>query len=1065
MPKVVQHTLTWLPERNAYEASGQRETKPRLLQSPDKEWFVWLVTLTSFAFQGQHGHLTLRKESRSRGEGYWYAYRGQHGQTFKRYIGRTADLTFIRLEEVASALTTEIDASLSMKHEHALTFPASNETKVESNTQEAAVSPASGLWLKQQAPLLEPKLRLPRLHSSLVERERLLALLDGGLERKLTLLSAPAGFGKTTLVSQWVVDRSTSHHLPPVAWLSLDAGDNDPVRFWRYVITACQTFRVNQDQSALALLTTPTQPPFESPPLEVVLTTFLNTLTQEAQHGLLILEDYHVITSPQIQETMIFFLDHLPTTLHVMLLTRSEPSLPLARLRARGDLCEVHATDLRFSCEETLAFVQQITVFQVSPEAIKQLGRRLDGWAAGLRLLTFALQGRVTEQAIEHTLTTFAGSHRSLQDYFVSEVLISQPEPLQIFLLCTSVLSHLTGSLCDAVTGGNDSEELLEILDRGGLFLEPLNESALPPSQKDHSSVAVWRQWYRYHTLFAEAMQHEARRRLGDTALRSVSYKASQWYEEQGFPFEAIEAALRAQDGTRIVGLIEHFIEMEHFLEISEWHTLLRWLKQIPEAVLRQHPLLCFNYALALLFISSSDQLSPEAMTQLEGLLNMAEQGWQRADNTSRTGEAYAFRSLIAWRQGEISQSVAYAKQALVLLPADELAWRGTCLNVLGRNEQLSGQLAAAHKLFLEVLTTGKVLGNRYFRRANLNMLAGVCFGQGKLYQAAEYYRQVLVEAREQEDLDDIGHAQSGLAQLSYEWNKLNEAEHEAQEVLEIGERLSHQAHQAHAILIQARVQQARRQTSLAQQQVGQLLTRLRLYSASLLYYEVQAMQLKLQLAAGDFSAVQHWAASRLEHNERLPLAHYEQEELLVSRLLIAQGRAEEALVMLERSLAIAQKADRIYTTLEIQILMALAHSALKQTHEAHRLLRVVLSLAHTEGYLRLFLDEGEVLFALLRTLLPSIHEKPLVTYLQTILRTFTSETVEQGSSESPAASSLLFEPLSPQEQRVLRLLTTGRSNPEIARELVVSVNTIRTQVQSIYRKLGVNNRVEASEA
>src|SRR5258708_4812726 len=281
--------------------------------------------------------------------------------------------------------------------------------------------------------LLSTKLTSPRLRSSLVSREQLLARLDEGLEHKLTLLSAPAGFGKTTLVSEWIATRSERHDSPPVAWVSLDAGDNDPVRFWRYVITACQVFDAAVGESTLALLHMSRRPSLESE-----LATFINELAQLACRGVLVLEDYHVITAPQIHESMAFLLDHLPATLHPLILTRSDPPLPLARLRAHGDLSELHAADLRFSLQETRPFLMQALPFPLPAEAITRLEARTEGWVAGLRLLALALQGRKDPQDLEHLLATFTGSHRHILEYLVADVLSSQPEPLQEFLLQTS---------------------------------------------------------------------------------------------------------------------------------------------------------------------------------------------------------------------------------------------------------------------------------------------------------------------------------------------------------------------------------------------------------------------------------------------------------------------------------------------------------------------------------------------------------------------------------------------------------------------------------------------------
>jgi LuxR family maltose regulon positive regulatory protein len=871
---------------------------------------------------------------------------------------------------------------------------------------------------------------------------------------KLTLLAAPAGFGKTTLVRQWVADRVASafhcRSYLPLAWISLDPSDNDPARFWSYVITACQAFQTGIGQSTLAFLYTTLQPPFEPSPLEKVLTTFLNELTTCTNGGILILEDYHVITSSLIHETVTFLLDHLPANLHLIIMTRSDPSLPLARLRASGDLHELHAPDLRFSREEMRTFLQRISPFPLTEEAARQLYARLDGWAAGLRLLALTLQGCTSRQEVEHTLTTFAGSQRPLQDYFVTEVLTAQPKPLQDFLLQTSVLSRLSGSLCDFVTERSDSHDLMKALDRGGLFLESLDLTG---------------QWYRYHALFAESMRAAAHHRLGEDELRALSSRASQWYERHGFLGEAVEAALRAQDISRAISLIERLTGAQHFHEINEFHTLCRWLEQIPEAVIHSHPALCFSYATALLFLSIAESPAPATLARIEKALQMAEQNWQSSGNMSRLGEVYAFRSLLAHQQREPQVSVTYAKQALSLLPTEELAWRSTSLIVVGEEEYRSGQLNLARQLFMEARARCEATGNRYFTRATINMLSEVCFEQGELHQAAAYYRLVLTEARKREDLDDICHALLGLAQLSYEWNELQEAEHAAQEVLELSQQLAHESHQAHAAITLARVQNARGQTASAQQQLAQLLARIQEARSPLLCWEVLAWQTRLQLADGNLGAVQRWVTGRSRKEATLPMLYQEREELIVARWLLVQGKAAEALSLLERLHSAAHEAGRLRSTLEIQILMALAHMALKHMQEARQKLRVVLSSAHGEGYLRLLLDEGESLATLLHTSIPYVREKLLMTYLQTVLHAFAQEQSRQNilSSSAHPAPAQLIDPLSPQEQRVLLLLAAGRSNQEIARELIVSVNTIRTQVQNIYRKLNVHNRFAAS--
>lgn len=1026
MPKTAQHILVWSSDQHTYALYEQDQQYQVLLQRDEERWLAWLATHTSFSFQGKHGQLNMQKEVRPRGrEGYWYAYRRQGKRTVKKYVGRTTDLVMARLEEIAQLLTQEADQlPTGALHIH-----------------DQAESSQESLLVSKHSP--------PRLPSLLVSRQHLLTRLDAGLDGTLTLLSAPAGFGKTTLARHWMAERQKRSLLPPVAWVSLDVGDNDPVRFWRYVMTACQVFGPTFGQAALASLTTVPQPPFAPSPLKVALRMFLNELASLEQRGILILEDYHAITSQEIHQAVTFLVEHLPATLHVMVLTRTDPPFPLARLRARHELQELRVPDLRFSLVEIATFFQQALAYPPSAEAIQQLNTHLEGWAAGLRLVTLMLKPQTKQEEVNALLATVAGSHRTIVEYFVTEVLHVQPEPLQHFLLQTSVLGRLTGPLCDTVTQRDDSTHLLETLERAGLFLEPLDEAG---------------QWYRYHPLFAEAMRTEASRRLSRDVLLTVFSRASGWFEQHGMLMEAVEATLSSQDFVRSTLLIERIIESQPFQIINEFHTLRRWLEQVPEVLLRQHPVLCLSYATALLASATSDRFPVAQLSHVERLLQMAEQDWQTVGNQPKLGEVFALRSLVAWKQEDVAQAVRAASQALAWLPKAELAWRSVALGILGQKELLTGQLAVAHTTLLEVSRLGFATGNRTLLRVATNMLAKVFSGQGELHRAAECYHQVLREAREQEDLDDIGHALLGLAHLAYEWNELETVEQQAEEALSIGRHLAHEAHQVHASLLLARVQYARGQTIAARQRLNTLLAGIQPHRVPLLYREALAVQVWLHILSGDLTAAQHWA-ERNAHSvhEELPADFYEREERLITRLLIKQGRTEEALEKLAKLFSVARSAERAHSVLETQVLMALAYAAGKRGGEAKLLLHEVLSQAYVEGYQRLFLDEGEMMATLLRLLLPGVRDLPLLTYLQALLRSFAKAQPDQQNMVSEDSSPLL-EPLSPQEQRVLRFLVAGRSNHEIAQELVVSVNTIRTQVQSIYRKLMVKNRVEASE-
>lgn len=1044
MPKRARYTLAWDIENIRYELREQGGRARHVSPDHPAWWFGWLAEHSSFAFHGRQGRLTLLKESRARGDEYWYAYRTLNRRTNKKYAGRAADLSIERLEEIAGILASEES-------------PASAETL----RQQSDAAPAS-------LPLLEPKFHAPRLPATLVRRARLLEKLDAELGCRLILLCAPAGSGKTTLVGQWLNERKTRDQSPMVAWVSLESEDSDPVRFWRYVITACQHFHPDLGHASLEQISLALQPPFALSSLETVLTQFLNDLTRLTCSGLLVLEDYHLITEPRIHEAVALLLEHLPAHLHIMMLTRGEPPLPLVRWRARGELCEVSATDLRFSREEMEHFLRQNTEFWpegVSEETVKQLDARLEGWAAGLRLLALALQGGVKLQGIEHVLAGFSGDQRLLQDYFIIEVLHVQPEQLQDFLLRTSILTRLTGALCDAITERSDSGQLLETVERAGLFLELLDGS------KD---------WYRYHALFAEAMRAEAFRRLGAKAFYTLLRKASQWYEQQGMLAEAVEAALLAHDGEHAAALIEQILERtEHFilnpqafLVARGFHTLRRWLEQVPAMLVHQRPLLCLGYATALLLVCVVEQFQPSPvlkaevsalMTKMEEMLHLAEHGFRVASDTQGLGAVFAFYALLTRERGAIQPAVAYAEQALGYLAKDELEWRGTALNVIGMGKLLNGELAEARKIFLDLCAICEAFGNRAITRANAALLNVVSLEQGELRQSAAFFRQMLVEAREERDLDDIAHALFLLALFAYERNDLSTAEQQAEEVLSLSQQLGNEEFQTQATLILARIEHARGQTGVALQRCSTLLASLPPNTPlrRRLSREIQLEQARFQLALGDRADAQRRVSEYRETPEAFTLALHWREASLAARCQLAEGRAAEARETLAPALEEALQKGYIRRALEMQALMVLVRSTLGEAQEARELLRALVARAQSEGYLRLFLDEGETMLHLLRSILPQLRERRLVAYVHMILR---ADSSDQDGASIPTHT-MLTEPLSGQEQRVLRLLVAGRSNPEIARELVVSVNTVKAHVQNVYRKLNVNNRVEASEA
>lgn len=888
--------------------------------------------------------------------------------------------------------------------------------------------------------LLYTKLMPPRLRGPLVAREELHARLNGGLERRVTLLSAPAGFGKTTLVRAWLSGITEHADAPPVAWVSLDTGDNDPVRFWRYVLSACETLQAGLGQQSLDILRHSRQVSFEN-----ALTLFINELTQLRNQGLLVLEDYHTINSARVHETLAFLLDYLPETLHVVLITRGDPPLPLARWRAHHELSELRAADLRFSLEETRSFLQQAIPVILASETLERLEKRTEGWVAGLRLLALASQGRQDPHEIEQALATFTGSHQRILEYLVADVLSVQPEELQTFLLQTSLFDRLSASLCTAVTGRADSAQVLAHLDHANLFLYPLDGAS---------------QWYRYHALFAEAMRHEALRRFGTEMLHSFYAKACRWYEEHSLLNEAIDAAFAGRDFARAADLMERLADPQR--AHNEYYTLFHKIEQLPEEILQNHPELCLAYATSLLFLT--DRRAPATRMLLERPLQMAERVWQDEGNSAKLGEIEALRAAALWWQSDFTQAFQVSRRALELLPAQATMWRGTCLIHLGTAELFDGWPERAKQIFLEAHITNEEARNSYGTRACLFLLCEANLAQGALHLAAQVYQQILGKAEADKDFTDQGAILQWQAELAYEWNDLEKSQQHITQASDIFARFTDDEMLVRNALTGARLHHIQGETAQAQQDLTALAARVQRWPH--LLRQIFALQARLALASDDLVTAQQRTGNAAQYSDPGLFIHQEEDALLKARLLIAQGEIDEALHLLLYWQTEAQLRERTRSMLEILILQALAHHARKETPQAHQALHQALTLARAEGYQRLFLDEGPAMIDLLRALLREIHDEPLNVYIRSLLASARdAQTLDSRTITPASAEPLLLEPLSPQERRVLRLLAAGRSNPEIARELIVSVNTIKTQVQSIYYKLGVNSRQEAREA
>ena len=998
-------------------------------------WFVWLDEMSSFAFHGRRGSFTARKEIRQRGSGYWYAYRKRGRALAKKYLGKTADLTFAHLEDVAALLRTDPPPPAPMlervpSHSHA------DESREASSPTFIPPAPSN----KQDGsgvPLLATKLHLPRPRAQLVPRSRLVERLQQGAAGALTLVSAPAGYGKTTLLAQW---RASTR--APIAWLSLEPEDNEPTRFLTYLIAALQTLDPRLGRSAQALLGFPE--PAE--PATVMAMLANDLFGGPGEDFALVLDDYHVIAAQSIHRALTHLVERLPPRMHLIISTRSDPPLPLARLRASGQLTELRAAELRFGTAEAGAFLAEVMGLHLSPEDVTTLQARTEGWIAGLQLAALSLQGQAD---VAGALAAFSGSQRFVLDYLSEEVLSRQPTPVLSFLLHTALLERLSGSLCDAVTGQEGSQAVLEALERANLFVVPLDEERL---------------WYRYHHLFADLL----RSRLSPTMsalVPELHRRASRWYEEQGLILDAVHHAVLASDLARVSRLLE---EHRHSLTLGgQARTVLAWLQALPDERIQQHPSLCFSQALLLML---TGQL-PEALGRLQVVEQVASHLTAGSEAQDLRYQVAALQAYILFYQGDLQSSVALAEQATDHLASCPVEVQEAARVIAAHRVVLSGDVSRVGEQHLARLASGGSTGNdasameMILHLLSLLLHARLLQLQGRLRQAAAIYEQIAQRLGEHGGALVHPGPCFGLGELSYEWNDLEAAER----LLEQGREALHGPLPLEASAIAwgyatlALLQQARNNNAGALATVEELvrLAETRQFAPEQLT-AARAVRARLALMQGDLAAAVHWAESSGLSASDAPCYPREWEYLIFARVRIAQGRASptgpflaEALRLLERLLADAEAKVRLDSLLEILVLQALAlFASSAQRRQALAALERALQLARQGEYMSLFVDEGEPMVALLRQ---AYAQGIAPEYVSTLLSAFGEETRVASPHAFP-----LVEPLTERELAVLRLLVRGLSNAGIARELIITVGTVKRHVNSIYGKLGVQSRTQA---
>jgi LuxR family maltose regulon positive regulatory protein len=910
-------------------------------------------------------------------------------------------------------------------------------------------------------PLLTTKFYIPPNRPGIVPRPQLVEQLNQGLPRKLTLISAPAGFGKTTLLSEWVEELRRaaaiqSQSIYRIAWLSLDEGDNDPTSFLTYFAAALnqiEGIKTAIGDGAVAMLQSP-----QPLPTETVLTALINDITAIPDGIVFVLDDYHSIESPSVDEALTFLLQRLPVHMHLVIATRVDPQLPLARLRARGQLTELRAADLRFTASEVAEFLRQVMGLDLAAEDIAALENRTEGWIAGLQLAAISMRGYNDAASF---IKSFTGSHRFVMDYLIEEVLEQQPDDIQTFLLQTAVLGRISGALCDALTGQVNGQATLEMLERANLFIVPLDQE---------------RRWYRYHQLFSDLL----RRRLRQTQPGQepiLHRRACKWYAKNGFADEAIEHALRAEDFERAIYLIRE--RADAAWGQGEHAKLRRWLFKLPIEWVATEPYLCIFHAWYLFTSGEYDAAGESLHTVEQALESITDQATETESQKqdSRTGfdgmklrgRLAAIRAFMDAHRGDVPGMVRHATQALEYLPEQDQTWRSLIAIVLGDIHGFKGDMAAAYQARFEALKACEAAGEIYYIMLASMKLAITLKSQGRLQRTMEICRQQIQVAEEcglsQTSL--FGLLLAILGEALAEINDLDEALHQAENGAKLFEHGVDMVMLGWGYMCLMRVLFSRRDLAGIQEIVQKVENIARESNVpGWVMNQLSSWQARAWLLQGDLEAASQWArglglTTDSENKPQHEINYFSLfDYIILARVMLAQGRLEEAAGLLHNLLEEAETVGRISRVIEILILQALVAQAMGETDRAMHVLEQALHLAEPEGFIRIFVDEGP---PMARLLYASLSRGIAPDYISRLLAAFPIVEQEQTTSlRAQAPSPELIEPLSEREIEILQRIARGLTNPEIAARLYLSLNTVKVHTRNIYGKLGVNSRTQA---
>ena len=908
-------------------------------------------------------------------------------------------------------------------------------------------------------PILTTKLYMPPPRPDVVRRPNLIERFNQGLrqnpgfERKLTLISAPAGFGKTNLVSEWAVGCSQ-----PVAWLSLDAGDNDPTRFLAYLVAALQTIMPKIGEGILGILQALQS---QTPPIELMLTNLLNELAAFSDNFILVLDDYHVIETPSLNQALVFLIDHLPPQLHLVIATREDPPFPLARWRARGQLNELRAADLRFTPTESADFLNRVMGLNLSTQNIAALENRTEGWIAGLQLAAISMLGN---KDISGFIRDFAGDHRYVMDYLVEEVLQSQPESLRGFLLQTSILDRMNGSLCDALTGKKDGNARLEALQRGNFFVIPLDDK---------------RHWYRYHHLFSDVLRmHLMAEQPAQVPV--LHRRASHWFEHNASADNAIRHSLAAGDFARAADLIE--LVMLEMRRNRQFATLLGWLKQIPDELVRFRPVLSIGYALA--SMSCGEHLAVEPrLRDAERWLDMPAGLREQPESPSKgmvvvdkkefrrlPGLIALMRAGQALAQGDMPWTVKYAQRVLDLALDNDPLMLGGAASQLGLVAWTSGELDAARRMTADGMENVRLAGYISPAIGAAISLADIQITQGRLREAMTTYERALQWATNQGApvLPGAADMYVGMSDLQREHNDLKTASQHLLTSQALGELAGLPQNPYRWRAAMARIREAQGDFSGALDLLEQAE---HLYDGNFSpnVRPLAARKTRVWIIQGRLSEALEWARERelSVENELNYLREFD--HITLARVLLARHRNEHTDIsisgvigLLERLLKAAKEGGRNGSVLEILVLKAIAEQAQGDLPAALLALQQALALAEPEAYVRIFLDEGLSMQQLLNE---ASERKIRPDYTGKLLAAFEAEKqkIEDKSDLSLGRpGQLLVEPLSQRELAVLQLIARGLSNREISERLFLALDTVKGHNRLIFGKLQVQRRTEA---